>query len=460
MKFISTLLFVLVLSTVTAQQKVLTVDEFIQQVKQFHPIAKQANLLLEKAKAELLIAKGEFDPTIYFDASRKTLDEKNYYFYTNPELKIPMPIGNIKTGIEDNGGDRMTSELTPGKSSYFGFEIPLAKGLIIDKRRAAVQQAKIFKNQSDQERLIVLNNLLYDAYATYIQWLGTYQLVNIYNNYITVSKDRLRLIRIAAQNGDRSPMDTLEAFTQLQNIQMQQADANLKLMNAVLEVSNFLWNEKDSAVVLTANYIPQDNAAKFMKADVLAETIVNTALQQNPTLKYYNFKIDALQVEQRLKKQNLLPTINAKANILNKDYAVFNGFNSAFIQNNYKWGIDFKFPILLREGRGETKKAAIKIKDANYELNYKKQQTQTKIFAYFNEYLQLQKQVNLAQASLNNYNSLYKNELLKFSNGESSLFIVNSRENKVLEMQQKLTELKAKLYKSKCAIDWASGVLN
>jgi len=50
--------------------------------------------------------------------------------------------------------------------------------------------------------------------------------------------------------------------------------------------------------------------------------------------------------------------------------------------------------------------------------------------------------------------------LLKFSNGESSLFVVNSRENKVLEMQQKLTELKAKLYKSKCAIDWVSGVLN
>jgi hypothetical protein len=337
MKFISIIVFVLVLSKVTAQQKVLTIDEFIQQVKQYHPITKQANLLVERAKAELLIAKGEFDPTLYFDASRKTLDEKNYYFYNNPELKIPLPIGNIKTGIEDNGGDRMSSELTPGKSSYFGFEIPLAKGLMIDKRRAALQQAKIFRNQSDQERLIVLNNLLFDAYATYIQWLGVYQLVNIYSNYITISKDRLRLIRIAAQNGDRSPMDTLEAFAQLQNIEMQQADANLKLMNAVLEVSNFLWNEKDSAVVLSQNYIPQDNPAKFIKDDVLAETLVNTAFQQNPTLKYYNFKIDALKVEQRLKKQNLLPTFNAKANILNKDYAVFNGFNTAFMQNNYKW---------------------------------------------------------------------------------------------------------------------------
>lgn len=460
MKFISSIIFFLILSNVVAQQKVLSLDEFIQQVKQYHPIAKQANLLVEKAKAEILIAKGEFDPTIYFDASRKTLDEKNYYYYTNPELKIPLPIGNIKTGVEDNGGDRMSSELTPGKSSYFGFEIPLAKGLIIDKRRAALQQAKIFKNQTEQERLMVLNNLLYDAYATYIQWLGAYQLVNIYDNSITVSKDRLRLVKIATQNGDRSAMDTLEAFTQLQNIQMQQADANLKLMNAVLEASNFLWNEKDSAVVLTQNTIPQDDATKFVKNDVLAETIVNTALQQNPILKYYNFKIEALQVEQRLKKQNLLPTLNAKANILNKDYAVFNGFNTAFIQNNYKWGIDFKLPIFLREGRGETRKAAIKIKEANYDLNYKKQQTQTKIFAYFNDYLQLQKQVYLAQASLSNYNTLYKNELLKFSNGESSLFVVNTRENKVLEIQQKLTELKVKLYKSKFAIDWASGLLN
>lgn len=452
-KTTTSLLFTLCILFSNAQDKIITLQQFIQQVKQNHPIAKQANLLIEKAKAEILIAKGEFDPTINLETSSKTLDEKNYYYYTNPEIKVPLPIGNLKTGIENNGGDRLSSEITAGKSSYFGFEIPLAKGLIIDKRRAALQQATIYKNQSEQEKLIVLNNLLFDAYLAYAQWLAAYNQCNVYNSFVDISYNRLKLIKLSTANGDKSPMDTLEAFTQLQSYQIQQADANLKLMNAKLEVSNYLWNEKDSAINLEESVVPQETTIN----DLLnAESTINTALQQSPFVKYYNFKIDGLNVERKLKKQNLLPYINAKANLLNKDYAVFNSFNAATFQNNNKLGIDFKFPLFLREGRGDLKKANIKIRETNLELINKKQQITTKVLTYYNEYLQLKKQLQLAQTSQNNYNTLYRNEVLKFTNGESSLFMVNSRETKLLEAQQKLIELKFKLQKARYAIDWAA----
>lgn len=452
-KAITTVLFLMCIIFSNAQSKVLTLQEFINKVKQNHPIAKQANLLIEKAKAEILIAKGEFDPTINLEASSKTLDDKNYYYYTNPELKVPLPIGNIKAGVENNGGDRMSSELTPGKSSYFGVEIPLAKGLIIDKRRAALQQAKIYQKQSEQEKLIVLNNLLFDAYLSYVQWFTVYNQYNVYNNFVNISSNRLRLVKIAVANGDRSPMDTLEAFIQLQNFQMQLADAGLKLINARLDVSNYLWNEKDSAVNVDENTNPQQIDIN----DVLnIDNTVNTALLQSPLIKYYNFKIDGLNVERKLKKQNLLPYINAKANLLNKDYAVFNGLNAAAFQNNNKLGIDFKFPLFLREGRGELQKTNIKLRDANLELVNKKQQITTKVLSYYNEYIQIKNQLQLAQTLQNNYNTLYRNEVLKFNNGESSLFVVNSRESKLLEAQQKIIELQYKLQKAKYAIEWAS----
>lgn len=444
--------------SVFAQNKVITLAQFIQQVKQYHPVAKQANLLVAKASAEILMAKGAFDPTINFDAANKTLDEKNYYYYTNPELKLPLPVGDIKTGVENNGGDRLSSEITAGKSSYFGVEVPLAKGLLIDKRRAALQMAKMYKKQSEQEQLIILNNLLFDAYVAYTQWQTMYQQYEVYNNFVTLSNNRLRLVRIAAQNGDRSAMDTLEALTQLQQYQIQQTEAYTKLMNARLEVSNYLWNEKDSAVNMSDDYIPAINVQEM--ANINAESLVNNAVLQSPAVQYYNFKLDGLSIERKLKKQNLLPYINAKANLLNKDYAVFNGFSTATLQNNYKWGIDFKFPLFIREGRGEVKKATIKIQETQLELNNKKQQIQTKILSYYNEYLQLQKQIALAKQSQNNYNSLYKNELLKFNNGESSLFLVNSRESKLLEAQQKLIELQFKQTKAKYAIDWAAFALN
>jgi outer membrane protein TolC len=43
--------------------------------------------------------------------------------------------------------------------------------------------------------------------------------------------------------------------------------------------------------------------------------------------------------------------------------------------------------------------------------------------------------------------------------GESSLFLLNSRENKLLEARQKQAETRAKYYLSRISLRWAAGQL-
>ena len=57
---------------------VLTFLEYLEVVREEHPVAKQASLLLENAAAELLTAKGNFDPKLSSDYSQKRFDRKNY----------------------------------------------------------------------------------------------------------------------------------------------------------------------------------------------------------------------------------------------------------------------------------------------------------------------------------------------------------------------------------------------
>lgn len=454
--------FILTLCNIAIGQdkKMFPVETFIQLIKQNHPVAKQANIQVQKAEADLLTAKGGFDPAVALNADRKTFDGKNYYFYTNPELKIPTPIGiDVKTGVENNGGNNLSSEITSGQSSYAGLEIALAKGLLIDKRRAALQQARIFRNQSEQERLKMLNDLLFDAYNSYWQWAGAYQLFSVYSKFLNISNDRLRLVKIAYQNGDRSWADSVEAYTQVQNFEILQADAAVKLNTAVFELSNYLWLQNDSAFILPDNYVPDTVAFAINKYDASLNDIISNAITQNPSILSYNYKLDALEVERRLKFQNLLPVLNLKTNLLNKDYYVFKGFNSALLENNYKWGLDFKLPLFLREGRGEYRKAKLKITETNLELNAKQWEVQNKVKNYFTEANLLQKQLQTIQSAYNNYNTLLKTEVLRFNNGESSLFIVNTRENKVIETVQKQVELRVKYFKAIYAVDWAAGLL-
>jgi outer membrane protein TolC len=439
------------------EKKVLSISDFIDKVKAHHPLAKVANIQVEKANADLLAAKGGFDPLLAVETTGKTFDKKDYYTYNDAEIKVPLPIGDLKTGIENNRGQFINTEFSSGRSSYLGMELPLAKGLLIDKRRAVLQQAKIAIQQNTATQKALINDLLLDAYLAYYQWAGATKIYNIFSNYVQVSNARLKLVKISVENGDRAAMDSIEAITQLQNFEMLQADALVKLTNATLDMNNFVWDNNgipqniESDVIADSTFFETNN-----NMSKLGIAKLNNSLQ-NPLLQQYKYKIDGLQVEKKLKFQSLLPTVNVMANLLNKDYFIGKNFGMSLLENNNKWGIQVKMPFFFREGRGAYKMAKLKIEESTLELKQKTQEFENKIKMYYNEYYLLQNQLGIANNAYKNFYSLLRNEVLRFNNGESSLFFVNSRENKVFEMEQKIIELKLKLLKAKYTLDWAMG---
>jgi hypothetical protein len=135
--------------------QVFTPEAFIQQVKQYHPVAKQAGIQVLKANADVQSARGGFDPAFTYEGSNKTFDGKNYYFYNNPELKIPTALGglDIKTGLESNGGAFLNSEASGGKTSYLGVEMPLGKGLTLKSEKPICKKPNKFKVISTKNNL-------------------------------------------------------------------------------------------------------------------------------------------------------------------------------------------------------------------------------------------------------------------------------------------------------------------
>ncbi|MBL0358457.1 MAG: TolC family protein [Chitinophagaceae bacterium] len=239
-------LIFLLMGNAVSQDKVLSETAFIAIVKKFHPVTSQADIAVQKAAAGIVIARGGFDPSLYLNNDQKTFDGKNYYNYGNTELKIPTWYGiEVKAGFENNGGRFLNSEVSSGQSSYIGLSVPLAKNLLIDKRRAVLQQAKIFKSQTEAERLNIINNLLYDAYTAYWNWVKEYQLYEVMGNTVKINEARFELVKIGYRQGDRPAIDTIEALTQLQSFQYLQSESQVRLKNAAVELSNFLWLENN-----------------------------------------------------------------------------------------------------------------------------------------------------------------------------------------------------------------------
>ena len=444
--------------------KTLSAKQVMEIVKQFHPVAKQADIFMEKAKADITIAKGMFDPVLKNETAKKTFDGNDYYYYNRPELSIPTWFGvEISAGMEYLKGSRTDPMDTKGESSYFGISVPLAKNLIMDKRRAALQTARIFREASTVEKRNMLNNLLLDAIKTYWSWVQQYQVYKILTDAVKVNEKRVALVITAFQLGERPAIDTTEALTQLQNFELLKSQSWLDFQNMGLELSVYLWTANVEPYNLPVNVIPGDDLqlSNIAAASVPElNSLLDAALKNHPDLIIYNYKLDVLGVEKKLKFQELLPTVNFRYNQLGKGYDVLKTATGPLFENNFQYGFSFGIPLRLSQGRGEYRKAKLKITETQLQQSQKQWQVENKVKSYYNELITLKSQVALQEKALKNFQILQRGEEIRFQAGESSLFLVNARENRTLEALQKLQELKAKYYKTENVLQWAAGLLS
>jgi outer membrane protein TolC len=445
--------------------KTLTPLQVQELVRKYHPVAKQAGIHIDQAQADLLIARGGFDPVLGTYISRKEFGGIRYYNRTSPEIVIPTWYGiEVHTGIDNYTGERLDPTMSKGQSSFLGVSVPLARDLLMDKRRASLKQARIFRSLADTEQKLVLNDLLMDAMDAYWQWVSYYNQYLVVEANVAINEQRMDFIRRSLLNGERAAIDTVETLAQLQSFQYQRNQYQLEFRNAGLRLSAFLWDEAGRPYILPETVVPPadwENEQHMKDFDLDLASLLNAASQTHPELRTYDFKLRALDIDKKLKFQQLLPKADFRYNHLSKGYnALASAGEYAIFDNNYQYGFKFEIPLRLSAGRGEYKNAQFKIQETKLQQAQKQLDLEIKVKQYYNELVTTKQQIGLQNLNYLNYLQLVKAEEVRFSNGESSLFLINSRENKALEARQKLVDLKAKYFKIAYALQWSAGLLD
>ena len=127
--------------------------------------------------------------------------------------------------------------------------------------------------------------------------------------------------------------------------------------------------------------------------------------------------------------------------------------------NNYTWGVEFNMPIFLRKERGDLELAKLKINDAEFELLSKQASITYKAISALNELETTEQQIVLYARTVNDYSRLLNGERQMFNAGESSLFMVNSRESGYIKTQIKYIQLLSKNHKASLAVNYSLGML-
>ena len=465
MKFFIIMFFCCCFQVVKSQDSVrfnLSFEEYMSIVQQYHPIARQADIQIQKAKAALLFARGMFDPVLETRTSEKSFDGTRYYNIVDPSLKIPTWYGvDLYAGTGYLSGSRVDPTETIGQTSFTGISVPLAKNLLIDKRRAALKTGAIYRDMSVVERRTIINDLLLDAATAYWNWVRDYEVWQVVNSVVLVNEKRMSFVRSTTAIGERAAIDTVEALAQLQQFRFLQNEASIQFANAAIELSLYLWQENLTAYNLSAAVVPAENNLNIdgnKTAEPVLPDLLQTALNNHPKLTTFNFKLKALEVDRRLKFQELLPYVQLKYNQLGKGYNVLKTAGAFLSENNYKFGFNFSMPLRLSEGRAAYRTAKLKITETTIQQDYTRMQILNKVKQVFNEWMNIKKQITLQQSMYLNYLNLQRAEETRFANGESSLFLINTRENKAIESLQKLVELKSKYFVIRAKLQNAAGV--
>lgn len=441
--------------------KILTYDQYIAIVKEHHPLVKNAELRALSGQYQLKYAKGGFDAKIFSDIDQKYFDDKRYYSLMNSGLKVPAWFGvEVKAGYEHNIGEFVNNEnrLPQAGLWYAGISVPVGQGLLIDERRVELKKARLNEAMTQQEQVILLNELIFEAGKAYWKWFQAYNNLLVFQNGRDLAQDRFNAVLREAQSGNRPYIDTLEAGIQLQNRRLSLQEAELQFKNTGLKLTVYLWAEGFIPLEIEETTTPQDRSAISileLENDFLLR--VDTIGLNHPEINRSTLKIDQLKLDKRMTIEKFIPKVRVNYNFLTEP-AGGNLFPDYSI-NNYKWGLNFSMPISFAQERQNFNMAKLKIQAAEMELQTKRKLIETRAMASINNWQTAKNQADLYQRTVNDYEKLLEGERTMFNAGESSLFMVNSRELGFISAQVKLVELITKNHIAKLETNYVFGVL-
>ena len=420
---------------------------FLRTILTEHPLAQKAQLRLADAEAVRLAAKGLFDPILDGQWKEKYLDDKHYYRNADANITLPTKLGLSLVGrYENNEGDFLNPENSTSSFGLWsvGIEANLLQGLLIDNRRAALRKAAIYQDQAMATRTLMLNEVLLEAIIAYIDWQVVAQNQAVIQERLVVAQTYFEGTKQSFYNGDKPAIDTLEAMLIVQDIQNVLQDNQVTLTETRLLLSNYLWLN-EAPVNLSDVAFPEGLFELELGNALSAPDGINLAAL--PEIREKRLKQQALEVEQQLKRDKLKPKLSLSY------HPLLNTAQQSIVPEyditNYRWGVKFSMPMLFRQERGNIQRGAIKIQETSLEIMNKSNAIKNKLEATFQKYQLLLKQIDIQEQNVANYFRLLNAEREKFAIGESSVFLLNKREESYLKSRIKRNALMGKLQAAK-----------
>ncbi len=405
---------------------------FLKQVYDFAPAVRNSGLEVDIQNQEWLEAKSAFEPKLIGGYDRKNFDNKTYYNKLDAGVKVTTPLGvKVSGGYADNDGVYLNPESNVPVQGlvYAGIEVPLGAGMFTDAERTLVKQQRLERNAASLLNTLAVNDHLLESGEAYWDWYEGVMLLNLSQEAIILAQNRLRLVTRKNTIGEAADIDTLEAFINFQNRQAFLLESTVKWEKYRNKVQNYIWMPEMTKELL-APEVDLDYTVTL--PDSFTEREIT---RLHPLISLLDTDSLINRASLALAREFYKPQVDL-AFKLQEDGGTVGNFDYNPQQNNYI-GLNVYMPLLLRKQRAKANQSLIK----EEMIGKKKQEMIVKILnaqrTFHNNTLNLKETIDLWSVASTNYKRMLNAEQTKFTLGESSLFVVNSRELKWIAAREK-----------------------
>lgn len=416
----------------SANAEALTLDALIQEVRNYYPPVQESRAKLLQVRGKLLEKEGNFDTKYKGKVEGIPI---GYYrqFRLDQVVEQATPwwglqfLGGYRLGLgkfADYDGKKETNSLGEIR---VGFEIPLLRDGPIDAWRAEIA---ILESQVDESELAVFAKQLEatrKGLKTYWNWLITGYKLQVAQDLLKLSEERMRQLEAEVKQGKKPPVDLLENRRALVKRQAKQIEVAQKWAEKSLELGLFFRNGRlPSEVKLPP--LPQ-----AMCPPETPTADLEKALQQRPELLMLALRQEQNQIGQRLAANQLLPDLRSFA-LLSQDFGTGSSSREPL---ELETGVGITWPIQNRKAEGFQQQLQAEAQILETQMRFLSSEIRAQVNTAHLSLNAACQQIALAETEVQLAQALAEAEAIRFNVGGSDLFGLNLREQAAAEAQER-----------------------
>ncbi len=409
---------------------VLGLPDVLRSVTNQYPPLLAALIERDVAAGRLRSAEGTFDFQTFARAfGNPTGFYENWTTETGFEQFLGAWGSSVFGGYRLNRGDLLPdydkNRTETGGEFRLGVRVPLLRDGSIDRRRAAVLKARLDRELADPFILRQQLDFVQAATRAYFGWLAAGQQLAFAEDLLRVARDRATALERQVGEGLLPRIVLTDNQRLVVARDLARVRGRRAFEAASLALSLFYRDTLDEPVVAGRDRLPPEFPEPGAPSADALEADIAAAVRARPEMRRLELAAEKLRVDERLARNNLLPSLDA---VVAGSQDVGASRYKDKDEFELDAGIEFRLPLQRREARGRLEEAQAGLERVDTEILFARQRIEAEVRDAFSAWQASWEQVSQAQLNVELARELQEAERTRFEQGAADLLALQIRE--------------------------------